>query len=119
MLAHMLRVRGLRIDEDAIEHVARRTEGYDSSDLAVVIERAVHQMRLTSLLARSSAGLVTQQHWDAALSGFQPSAAWEAGTKDTIDARCARWGPRRAPPFLSVVAWARADILNEAQAYHP
>jgi SpoVK/Ycf46/Vps4 family AAA+-type ATPase len=89
MIAHMLRVRGLRFEEPVIEHVARRTEGFDSSDLAVVIERAVHQMRLGDLLARAPGAAVAQAHWDAALAGFQPAAAWEAGTKDTLDATCA------------------------------
>ena len=89
MIEHMLRLRGLVSDTAAVEHVARRTEGFDSSDLSVVIERTVQQRRLADLAGGGSGARVTPGHWDAALAGFQPSAAWEAGAKDSIDATCA------------------------------
>jgi SpoVK/Ycf46/Vps4 family AAA+-type ATPase len=88
MIEHMLRLRGLKYEVPVVEHVARRTEGFDSSDLAVVMERAVHEMRLEEVLARGPGGQVGGKAWDAALSGFQPSAAWHAGAQDSIDGRC-------------------------------
>ena len=94
MITHMLRLRELQYDAASVEHVARCTEGFDSSDLAVVIERAVQAVRLAELMERAPAATVAARHWDTALDGFQPSAAWEAGTKDTVDATC-------APSFLS------------------
>lgn len=91
MIEHMLRLRGLVCDAAALEGVARRMEGFDSSDLSVVIERAVQQARLEALAPAAGArrgATITAAHWDAALLHFQPSAAWEAGAQETADARC-------------------------------
>jgi SpoVK/Ycf46/Vps4 family AAA+-type ATPase len=87
MIQHMLALRGLACDGAAVEHVARRSEGFDSSDLSVVIERMVQQRRLAALGGWGSSLRITMKTWDDALSGFQPSAAWEAGMKDAVDAR--------------------------------
>lgn len=103
MIEHMLRLRGLSHDASALEGVARRMEGFDAADLAVVIERAAQQVRLEALApagARRGAA-VDAAHWDAALAHFQPSAAWEAGAQETADARC-------APPATAVCLPHRA-----------
>lgn len=45
MLAHMLRLRGIAASHTELEEIARFTEGYDSTDLNVLLERAVHKVR--------------------------------------------------------------------------
>lgn len=90
IIVHMLRVRGLVIDTDTVEHVARKTEGCDAGDLSVLIERAVQTFRMSALFARGGGcEKVTTAHWEEALRGFQPAAAWHASTQGRIDARCA------------------------------
>lgn len=98
MIEHMLRARGLAYDPAAIEGMARRMEGFDSSDLSVVIERAIQAARLGALAPRGGARdastgalLVCSEHWESALDGFQPSAAWEAGAQDAVDATISGW----------------------------
>lgn len=91
MIQHMLALRGLACDGSAVEHISRLTEGFDSSDLSVVIERTVQSRRLAELGGWERGLWITLKDWDDALAGFQPKAAWEAGMKDTVDARCARF----------------------------
>lgn len=101
MIEHMLTVRGLSYDPAAMEGMSRRMEGFDSSDLLVVIERAVQAARLSALEPRSGAVpaaaatsgtlKVSSEHWDVALDGFQPSAAWEAGAQDSLDTTITGW----------------------------
>jgi SpoVK/Ycf46/Vps4 family AAA+-type ATPase len=84
-------VRGLAYDEDAVEAIARRLEGFDSADLAVLIDRAVQAVRLDALAPGGGAYRVGKQHWAAALAGFEPSAAWEAGAQEAADASITGW----------------------------
>ena len=46
-------------------------------------------MRLAELREGRGGGVMQARHWHAAFDGFQPAAAWEAGSKDALDSRCA------------------------------
>lgn len=58
-------------------------------------------MRLAELRDGRGGGVMQKRHWHAAFDGFQPAAAWEAGTKDALDAR---W-------VAQALACTRAGIL--------
>lgn len=107
MLAFMLRMRGIACDSAAIEAVSRRTEGFDSADLNVLLERAVQALRMQALgVARApGAPRMLQEHWDAAHKGFQPSAAWEANADGAVDATCA--------PHSTAVAFSCLPLLPD------
>jgi peroxin-1 len=104
ILASSLAQRGIHLPREQLEAAAARADGYDASDLALLLDRAVHAAlarRLAAGPAGAGAGSgggggmveVGPQDLEAAFQGFVPAAFW--GVQQPSGEGCGGGGGQR------------------------